>query len=69
MPLERLDPPDGGQLGPVQRPARHDHKACLEDITAVGRHRPVPGRLVPARRFNLRLEAGLLIEMEVVLSW
>ena len=66
MSLELLDPWNRGQLGPVQGPARHDDKARLEDIAAIGGDRPAPCFLIPARLFDLRLEAGLLIEIEVL---
>ena len=66
MALELLDPRDRGQLGPVQRPTRHDHKARLEDIAAISGDRPAPRFLIPARLFDLRLETGPLIEIEVL---
>src|SRR5438552_16176655 len=66
MSLERLDSRDRGQLGPVQRPTRHDHKARLEDIVPLSRDRPAPCFLIPARLFDLGLEAGPRVEVEVL---
>src|SRR5881628_2953773 len=66
MPLELLDPRNCGELGPVQGPTRHDHKARLEDIAAIGADRPAPFLIVPTRLFYLRLEAGSLVEVEVL---
>src|SRR6202035_2341416 len=64
--LELLDPWDRGELGPVERPTRHDYKARLEVITAIGLDGPASGVIVPARFLDLRLEAGALIEVEVL---
>src|SRR5713226_8398882 len=66
MPLELLDPGDRGELGPVQGPARHDHKARLEDVTSVSADGPAACLIVPARLFDLRLEAGPLVKVEVL---
>src|SRR6266705_6346136 len=66
MPLELLDPSDRRELGPVQRPARHDHKTRPEDVAAVRGDVPAPFLLVPVRLFDLRLEAGPLVEVEVL---
>src|SRR5437762_4549936 len=66
MPLELLDPRDRGELGPVQGPTRHDHKARFEDIVAIGADRPAPFLIVPAHPFDLRLEAGSLVEVEML---
>src|SRR5262245_27405957 len=52
MPLELFDPGDRRELGSVQRPTRHDHKARLEDIIAISSNRPALFLLVPARLFN-----------------
>ncbi len=65
MPFEFFDPRDSRQLGFVQRPARHDHEARLEHIAAIGGYRPTPRLIVPMRLFDSRLEAGLLVKMEL----
>src|SRR3984893_11348690 len=66
MPLELLDPGDRRELGPVQGPTRHDHEARLEDITSVSADRPAAGFIVPACLFDLRLEAGPPVKVEVL---
>src|SRR5215831_1783675 len=65
MPFKRLNAWDRRQLGAVERPAGHDHEARPEDIIPIGRHHPTPCCLLPARLFDLRLEAGPLVEVEV----
>src|SRR5438094_9609560 len=66
MSLERLDSRDRGQLGAVQRPTRHDHKARLEDIVAISRDRPAPCFLISARLFYLGVQAGPPVEAVVI---
>ena len=66
MTLELLDTRNRRQLGPVERPARHDDEARPEDIVAIGGNRPAPFLLVPARIFYLSLEAGPLVQVEVL---
>src|SRR5713101_7842089 len=66
MSLELLNPWNPRQLRLVQWPTRHDHKARLEHIVAIGRDRPASGFLVPARLLDLRLEASLLVEIEML---
>src|SRR5689334_15409408 len=64
--LKLLDPRDPGELGPIQRSARHDHKTRLKQITAIGRDCPAFLFVVPARILDLRLEARVLIEVEML---
>ena len=66
MPLELFDTGNRRQLGAVQGPARHDHKARPEDIVAIGGNRPAPVLVVPARLPDLGLEAGPLVQVEVL---
>src|SRR5260370_17570800 len=66
MPLELLDPEDRRELGPVQGPTRHDHKARLEDVTSVSADGPAACFIVPARLFDLRLEAGPPVKVQVL---
>ena len=64
--LECLDPRNARQLGLVQRSARHDHEARLEHVAAISGDSPASGLIVPAGLFDSRLEAGLLVEMELL---
>src|SRR5438445_10934380 len=66
MPFKLLNPRNPRQLGPVQWPTGHDQKACLEDIAAISGDRSAPCLVIPARLFDLGLEAGTLIEVEVL---
>src|SRR4051794_22636875 len=66
MPCKSLNPWNPRQLGLVQWSTRHDHKARLEHIAAISGHRPASCLLVPTRLLDLRLEAGFLVEMEVL---
>ena len=66
MPFELLDSGNRGQLGAVQRTARHDHEARIEDIAAIGFDRPAPLLVVPSCILNLSLKAGALVEIEVL---
>src|SRR6185437_757787 len=64
MPPEFLDPRDCRELGPIQRTTRHDHIARLEDIAAIRPDRPAPLLIVPARIFDLGLEARPFVKIE-----
>src|SRR5262245_24863825 len=66
MPLEVVDPRDGGQLGTVEGAAAHDDESSFELVAAIGLDRPAPGALVPAGFGDLRLEAGVLVQVEVL---
>ena len=66
MAFELFDAGNRRQLGPVQGSARHDHKARSEDIVAIGGNRPASVLVVPARLPDLGLEAGPLVEVEVL---
>ena len=64
--FEFLDTGNPRQLGLVQWPARHDHKARLEHVAAIGSNRPTPRLIVPTRLLDPGLEAGFLVKMEVL---
>src|SRR5207342_1404671 len=63
--LERLDAGDAGQLGPVQRSARHADVAGAHLVAAVRRDEPTVVGIVPPHRRDLGLEAGVAVEIEV----
>src|SRR5258706_15273630 len=66
MPFEIFDPRNPGQLGLVEWPTRHEHKARLKLITAIGDDCPASCFLIPAGLFDFRLEAGAFIQIEVL---
>src|SRR5262249_51563690 len=66
VPFEIFDSGNRRQLGPIERTARHDDVARAEPITAVGRDVPSIRLLIPARFFDLSLEAGLGIKIEML---
>ena len=63
--LERLDAGDARELGTVEGAVRHDHEAGAHAIAAVGGDDPAEGFVVPAQLRDLRLEAGVAVEVEL----
>src|SRR5690242_4875895 len=66
MAFEFLNARNPWQLGAVERPARHDDTTCPEDVIAISRNCPPLCVLIPACLFDLGLETGLLVEIEVL---
>src|SRR5262245_22055778 len=66
MPFELVDPWNPRQLGAVERATRHDDKTRLEDIVPISRDCPPLCFFIPSRFFDLGLETGLLVEIEVL---
>src|ERR1700757_4045282 len=66
MAFEVLDPGDRGKVGPIERSARHHDESRPEDVVAIGSNRPSRGGFVPSRVSDLRLEAGPIIQIEVL---
>src|SRR3546814_3873920 len=63
VPLERVDPGNAGQLGPVERPRRRQHPARPDRIAMVGGGDPMRRRLVPGQIDDLGLEQRAGIEV------
>src|SRR5262245_11299209 len=66
MACEFLNAGNPWQLGAFERPTRHDDKTRLEDVLAISRNCPALSVFIPARLFDLGLETGLVVEVEVL---
>src|SRR5271167_2390590 len=66
MPLEGVDALNAGELGPVKRPVGHDDESGADAVAAIGSDDPAALFLAPGERFDLRLEACVAVQVEML---